>query len=87
MKRSVDSFNIENTQSHRNESRDLAAEHADEKDHSQEVTEQTERSSRRQVSEVRTQLKKLKARNQILTLQLRISELERESRFISEHRR
>ena len=87
MKRSVDSSNTEGTQPHRNESRDLAAEHADEEDHPQEATEQAERPSRRQASEVRTQLKELKARNQILTLQLRISELERESRSTSGHRR
>ena len=42
MKRSVNSFNIKDIQSSRNELRNFTAEHANEKDHSQEVIKQTE---------------------------------------------
>ena len=42
MKRSVNSFNIKDIQFSRNELRDFAVKHADEKNHSQEIIEQTE---------------------------------------------
>ena len=40
MKKSINSFNIEDIQSYRNELKNLIIKHADEKDHSQEVIKQ-----------------------------------------------
>ena len=40
MKKSVNSFNIKDIQSSRNELKDFAVKHANEKDHSQEVIKQ-----------------------------------------------
>ena len=87
IERSDNSSHTENSSFHQNRPEDHAFEHADEKSESQESNEQTDSTSRRSASEVRKQLKDLKAQNVLLALQLRVSKLERETRSISSHRR
>ena len=87
VERSDNFSHTENSSSHQNRPEDHASEHAGEKSEPQEPNEQTDSTSRRSASEVRKQLKDLKAQNVLLALQLRVSELERGTRSTSGHRR
>ncbi len=87
IERSDNFSHTKNSSSHQNRSENHAFEHADEKFESRESNEQTDHISRWSTSEVRKQLKNLKAQNVLLALQLRISKLERKTRSISDHRR
>ncbi len=87
IERSDNFSHTENSSSHQNRPENHAFKHADEKFKSRESNEQTDHISRQSASEVRKQLKNLKAQNVLLALQLRVSKLEREIRSIFDHRR